>query len=154
MPGKRFSTATFVTLPICLLLFPETKLLKLLWVETSIKYRVAPTSDQFAAKPFWLMFVPFDEVGVTMKFVVEVIRWELLLTIIGPMVAEVGIVMVKVLSVTFVTFASMPLILTLRIVSKLFPLMVTVVPTGPRVGKNELVGLISGEFKLMVAKFG
>ena len=60
-------------------------------------------------------------------------------TLIGPVVAPVGTVAVIWVLETTVKAASVPLKVTVLAPVKLFPPIVTVVPTGPLVGLKELI---------------
>ena len=80
----------------------------------------------------------------TTKLVVLVPIWQLTWTLIGPVVAPPGTVVVMLVAVLAVTVAATPLNLTMLFPgtgSKLVPVMVTDVPGMPEMGeKEEIVG--------------
>ena len=73
-------------------------------------------------------------------------------TVIGPVVAPPGTVMVRLFSVAAVTVANVPLILTmllLGIVEKFCPWMMTVVPTLPCKGVKFRMARAFGEGRVV-----
>ena len=88
--------------------------------------------------------VPLPPDVVTVKLVEDVAVWPLTVTLILPVVAPPGTVVVIVVAVLFVIVAVTPLnftVLFADVVLKLVPVIVTVVPVVPLVGlKLETVG--------------
>jgi hypothetical protein len=78
-------------------------------------------------------------VDVTRKFVLLVAIKSVVLTVIRPEVAPSGTVVVMEVVVKVVITASIPLKATLPPSSKLVPVIVTTVPTGPEVGVKEVM---------------
>jgi len=76
---------------------------------------------------------------LTVKVVVLVADPAGVVTLIGPVIAPAGTVVVIVVALTTVNVAAVPPKVTAVAPVKFFPLIVTVVPTGPEVGVNEVM---------------
>src|SRR5438093_2848064 len=91
-----------------------------------------------SSKPGLSSRLPVVEV-VTVKLLALVAVPPGVVTLIGPVVAPLGTVAVIWVLELEVMVAATPLKVTLVAPVRLFPLMVTEVPTGPLVGVNELI---------------
>src|SRR5262245_25618941 len=95
------------------------------------------------AVPTWPLVGANDAIvgagGVTVKSVVLVALPTALLTVIGPVVAPAGTVASMRVLDTMLKVAAVPPNWTLSALSKLVPVMVTGVPTGPLVGAKEAI---------------
>jgi len=72
-------------------------------------------------------------------------------TLIGPLVAPLGTVVVILVSETTVNVAAVPLKFTLVAPVKLYPVMVTAAPTDPLVGENDVILGFTVKFVELVA---
>ena len=80
--------------------------------------------------------------GMTVNKVALVAVWPTAVTLMGPVVADGGIVVVILVAELAVTIAAVPLNLTTLLPgvgSKLVPMIVTVAPTIPLVGVNDAI---------------
>ncbi len=78
-------------------------------------------------------------VVLTVKLLVLVTEPAGVVTLIGPVVAPAGTVAVILVDLTTLNVAAVPLKVTPVAPVKLVPVIVTVVPTGPKVGENEVI---------------
>jgi hypothetical protein len=78
-------------------------------------------------------------VVLTVKLLVLVTEPAGVVTLIGPVVAPAGTVAAILVALTTLNVAATPLKVTLVAPVKFVPVIVTVVPTGPKVGVNEVI---------------
>jgi hypothetical protein len=76
---------------------------------------------------------------LTVKLVVLVAEPSAVVTLMGPVVAPAGTVAVILVALTTLNVAAVPLKVTAVAPVKFVPVIVTVVPTGPKVGVNEAI---------------
>src|SRR5687767_14259652 len=77
--------------------------------------------------------------GVLTVKVTPLLTWPPTVTTTGPVVAPLGTVAVMLVAVQFDVVACTPLKVTVPLVPKLPPAIVTLVPTGPELGDTELM---------------
>jgi hypothetical protein len=78
-------------------------------------------------------------VALTVKLLALVTEPPGVVTLIGPVVAPAGTVAVILVALTTLNVAATPLKVTLVAAVRFVPVIVTVVPTGPKVGANEVI---------------
>ena len=109
------------------------------------------TSPKHPDVPEGCVLMDITGLAVTVKSVALVAVLPAMVTLIGPVVAPAGTVVVMDVVVLAVTTAVVPLNVTVLfagVVLKLVPLMITDTPTGPEVGsKPEMVGVGRLSFK-------